>query len=137
MDSRIPILLMGMLLLLCCLAEAESVEPLIEVVHEENPDSNHVKSNNFSYTIVVVVVMQPYIPLMDALVATWLPGSEGQGVADVLFDEYGSHASFLGHGSGLLVSLPNLSKIARSVCHWELISLMKPFQLFILEIGGS
>lgn len=35
------------------------------------------------------VVIQPYVPLMDALVAAWLPGSEGQGVADVLFGDYG------------------------------------------------
>lgn len=35
------------------------------------------------------VVIEPYIPLIDALVAAWLPGSEGQGVADVLFGEYG------------------------------------------------
>ncbi|KAK3149342.1 hypothetical protein QOZ80_3AG0216090 [Eleusine coracana subsp. coracana] len=26
---------------------------------------------------------------MDAFVAAWLPGSEGQGVADVLFGDYG------------------------------------------------
>ncbi|KAK0601415.1 hypothetical protein LWI29_024072 [Acer saccharum] len=109
-----------------------TVDPQTEVVYVENPDSNYVKSNNFSYAIVVVgehpyaetfgdslnltipepgpstiynvcgavkcvvvvisgrpVVMQPYIPLMDALVAAWLPGSEGQGVADVLFGDYG------------------------------------------------
>ncbi|XP_062005097.1 uncharacterized protein LOC133722270 isoform X3 [Rosa rugosa] len=35
------------------------------------------------------VVIQPYVPLLDALVAAWLPGSEGQGVADVLFGDYG------------------------------------------------
>ncbi|XP_010908052.1 uncharacterized protein [Elaeis guineensis] len=35
------------------------------------------------------VVIEPYVPLMDALVAAWLPGSEGQGVADVLFGDYG------------------------------------------------
>ncbi|KAB8643113.1 hypothetical protein FH972_026109 [Carpinus fangiana] len=44
--------------------------------------------------VVVVVsgrpiVIQPYITLMDALVAAWLPGSEGHGVADVLFGDYG------------------------------------------------
>ncbi|KAK4852153.1 hypothetical protein QYF36_021489 [Acer negundo] len=109
-----------------------TVDPQTEVVYVENPDSNYVKSNNFSYAIVVVgehpyaetfgdnlnltipepgpstiynvcgavkcvvvvisgrpVVMQPHIPLMDALVAAWLPGSEGQGVADVLFGDYG------------------------------------------------
>ncbi|XP_020586479.1 uncharacterized protein LOC110028817 [Phalaenopsis equestris] len=35
------------------------------------------------------VVIEPYVPVMDALVAAWLPGSEGQGVADVLFGDYG------------------------------------------------
>ncbi|KAI4350340.1 hypothetical protein L6164_004804 [Bauhinia variegata] len=35
------------------------------------------------------VVIQPYLDSMDALVAAWLPGSEGQGVADVLFGDYG------------------------------------------------
>ncbi|KAI4386163.1 hypothetical protein MLD38_004121 [Melastoma candidum] len=35
------------------------------------------------------VVIQPYINQIDALVAAWLPGSEGQGVADVLFGDYG------------------------------------------------
>lgn len=34
------------------------------------------------------VVIEPYLPVMDALVAAWLPGSEGQGVADVLFGDY-------------------------------------------------
>ena len=35
------------------------------------------------------VVIQPYLPSIDALVAAWLPGTEGQGVADVLFGDYG------------------------------------------------
>ncbi|CAH9115469.1 unnamed protein product [Cuscuta epithymum] len=35
------------------------------------------------------VVMEPYVESIDALVAAWLPGSEGQGVADVLFGDYG------------------------------------------------
>lgn len=35
------------------------------------------------------VVIQPYVKLMDAVVAAWLPGTEGQGVADVLFGDYG------------------------------------------------
>ncbi|XP_023891887.2 uncharacterized protein LOC112003897 isoform X1 [Quercus suber] len=35
------------------------------------------------------VMIQPYITFMDALVAAWLPGTEGQGVADVLFGDYG------------------------------------------------
>ncbi|XP_062082843.1 uncharacterized protein LOC133789127 [Humulus lupulus] len=35
------------------------------------------------------VVIQPYVSSIDALVAAWLPGTEGQGVADVLFGDYG------------------------------------------------
>lgn len=35
------------------------------------------------------VVMEPYLEKMDALVAAWLPGTEGQGVADVLFGDFG------------------------------------------------
>ncbi|KAH1083141.1 hypothetical protein J1N35_022902 [Gossypium stocksii] len=35
------------------------------------------------------VVIQPYLASIEALVAAWLPGSEGQGVADVLFGDFG------------------------------------------------
>ncbi|TKW38190.1 hypothetical protein SEVIR_1G097500v4 [Setaria viridis] len=35
------------------------------------------------------LVLEPYINTMNALVAAWLPGTEGQGVADVLFGDYG------------------------------------------------
>ncbi|KZV18560.1 lysosomal beta glucosidase-like [Dorcoceras hygrometricum] len=35
------------------------------------------------------LVIEPYLGSIDALVAAWLPGSEGQGVADVLFGYYG------------------------------------------------
>ncbi|KAL4353898.1 hypothetical protein GQ457_06G017140 [Hibiscus cannabinus] len=109
-----------------------TVDPSTEVVYNENPDAEFVKSNNFSYAIVVVgehpyaetngdslnltipepgpstianvcgtmkcvvvivsgrpIMIQPYLPSIDALVAAWLPGSEGQGVADVLFGDYG------------------------------------------------
>ena len=35
------------------------------------------------------LVVEPYIDAIDALVAAWQPGTEGQGVADVLFGDYG------------------------------------------------
>ncbi|KAL6497835.1 hypothetical protein OROHE_026862 [Orobanche hederae] len=44
---------------------------------------------------VVVIVsgrpifIEPYLEKINALVAAWLPGTEGQGVGDVLFGEYG------------------------------------------------
>ncbi|WOL20663.1 hypothetical protein Cni_G29468 [Canna indica] len=109
-----------------------TVDPSTSVVFSENPDADFVKSNHFSYAIVVVgeppyaetagdslnltipepgpttirtvcgvvkcvvvvvsgrpVVIEPYLSVMDALVAAWLPGSEGQGVADVLYGDYG------------------------------------------------
>ncbi|WVZ14452.1 hypothetical protein V8G54_012018 [Vigna mungo] len=109
-----------------------TVDKDTEVVYKENPDVDYVKSNNFSYAIVVVgeqpyaetngdslnltisapgpetiknvcggvkcvtviisgrpVVIEPYVEKIDALVAAWLPGTEGNGVTDVLFGDYG------------------------------------------------
>ncbi|WCJ25448.1 Glycosyl hydrolase family protein [Euphorbia peplus] len=109
-----------------------TIDKNTEVVYQENPDANFLKSNKFSYAIVVVgehpyaetmgdsmnltisdpgpstiqsvcgavkcvvvvvsgrpVVIKPYVDSIDALVAAWLPGTEGQGVADVLFGDYG------------------------------------------------
>lgn len=34
------------------------------------------------------VVIEPYLSSIDALVAAWLPGTEGQGVSDVLYGDY-------------------------------------------------
>lgn len=47
-----------------------------------------------SVTCIVVLisgrplVIQPYLPLMDVLVAAWLPGAEGEGITDVLFGDF-------------------------------------------------
>ncbi|XP_071705657.1 uncharacterized protein [Rutidosis leptorrhynchoides] len=108
------------------------VDPKTQVVYNESPNVEFVKSNKFDYAIVVVgerpyaeyygdslnltiaepgpntiksvcgsvkcvvvlitgrpVVVQPYVDTIDALVAAWLPGTEGQGVTDVLFGDYG------------------------------------------------
>ncbi|XP_020413934.1 uncharacterized protein LOC18787238 isoform X1 [Prunus persica] len=35
------------------------------------------------------IVIEPYISSIDALVAAWLPGTEGQGITDVLFGDHG------------------------------------------------
>ncbi|TQD73897.1 hypothetical protein C1H46_040599 [Malus baccata] len=37
----------------------------------------------------IPIVIEPYISSIDALVAAWLPGSEGQGITDVLFGDHG------------------------------------------------
>ncbi|KAL9225011.1 hypothetical protein vseg_000983 [Gypsophila vaccaria] len=108
-----------------------AVNPSTEVVFGANPTMDFVKSNNFSYAIVVVgeppyaetagdsetltladpgpnvinnvcgavkcvviiisgrpLVIEPYMATMNALIAAWLPGTEGQGVADVLFGDH-------------------------------------------------
>ncbi|CAA2987229.1 lysosomal beta glucosidase-like isoform X1 [Olea europaea var. sylvestris] len=108
-----------------------AVHPSTEIAYSESPDEDFVKSNNFSYAVVVVgeppyaesagdnsnltipqqgldtiknvcgnvkcvvvlvsgrpLVIQPYLKHIDALVAAWLPGTEGNGVADVLFGDY-------------------------------------------------
>lgn len=113
-------------------AVKNTVDPTTQVIYNENPDADFVKSNQFSYAIVAVgeatyvetfgdsmnltmidpgpntiknvcgavkcvvivisgrpVVIEPYVATMDALVAAWLPGTEGQGIADVLFGDYG------------------------------------------------
>lgn len=108
-----------------------TVDPTTEISYMENPNVEFMKSNDFSYAIVVVgehpytemfgdssnltiadpgpsiitnvcanvkcvvvivsgrpVVIEPYLSEIDALVAAWLPGTEGQGLADVLFGDH-------------------------------------------------
>jgi beta-glucosidase len=40
--------------------------------------------------------VNPYINAADAFVAAWLPGSEGEGIADVLFGSAAGHSDFTG-----------------------------------------
>lgn len=60
-----------------------------------DPGPSTIKKVCNSVRCVVVIisgrplVIKPYMGMMDALVAAWLPGTEGQGVADVLFGNYG------------------------------------------------
>ncbi|CAN6247299.1 unnamed protein product, partial [Urochloa humidicola] len=44
-------------------------------------------------------VVEPYIGVIDALVAAWLPGTEGDGVTDMLFGDYGSTGKLSGSGT--------------------------------------
>ncbi|XP_074581574.1 uncharacterized protein LOC141838081 [Curcuma longa] len=57
------------------------------------PSVIHNVCSNVKCIIVLIsgrpLVIEPYIGTIDALVAAWLPGTEGQGVADVLFGDYG------------------------------------------------
>ncbi|KAJ0958347.1 putative glucan 1,3-beta-glucosidase [Helianthus annuus] len=113
-------------------AVQKAVDPNTQVIYNENPNQDYLKSNSFDFAIIVVgeppyaetfgdnsnltipepgpstiknvcgsvkcvvvlitgrpVVVQPFVDIVDALVAAWLPGTEGQGVTDVLFGDYG------------------------------------------------
>ena len=60
-----------------------------------DPGPNIIKNVCEAVKCVVVIisgrpiVIEPYLSSINALVAAWLPGTEGQGVTDVLFGDYG------------------------------------------------
>jgi beta-glucosidase len=53
-----------------------------------------VNARKFGKPVVTVlltgrpIIIEDWLPLTDALVVAWLPGTEGSGVADVLFGDY-------------------------------------------------
>ena len=62
-------------------------------ISEPGPNTIYNVCGSVKCVVVVIsgrpVVVQPFVSSIDALVAAWLPGTEGQGVADVLFGDYG------------------------------------------------
>lgn len=72
---------------------------IINCLRKEIDDYIKIKNllNNISSTgipvIVIILSGRPMIitdeiDQMDALIAAWLPGTEGQGIADVIFGDY-------------------------------------------------
>lgn len=51
-----------------------------------------VKNTGIPVVVILIsgrpMIIEPTINLVDAFIAAWLPGTEGQGVADVLFGDY-------------------------------------------------
>ncbi|KAL3518736.1 hypothetical protein ACH5RR_021325 [Cinchona calisaya] len=62
-------------------------------IPEPGPSTINNVCGRVKCAVVVVsgrpLVVEPYLSSIDALVAAWLPGTEGQGVADMLFGDYG------------------------------------------------
>lgn len=60
---------------------------------ETGPDTIRNVCTYIKCVVIVMsgrpIVLEPYVNVMDALVAAWLPGSEGQGITDVLFGDFG------------------------------------------------
>ncbi|XP_039063279.1 beta-glucosidase BoGH3B-like [Hibiscus syriacus] len=53
---------------------------------------NDVCGNVKCVTVIISgrpIVIEPYVSVIDALLAAWLPGTEGLGVTDVLYGDYG------------------------------------------------
>ncbi|GAB2218911.1 hypothetical protein Drorol1_Dr00002144 [Drosera rotundifolia] len=71
-------------------AETEGDSATLTMV-DPGPDTVTNVCGAVKCVVVVVsgrpIVMEPYIASIDALVAAWLPGTEGQGVTDVLFGD--------------------------------------------------
>ncbi|KAK7315566.1 hypothetical protein VNO77_34119 [Canavalia gladiata] len=62
-------------------------------ISDPGPDTIRNVCGGVKCVVVIIsgrpVVIEPYLESVDALVAAWLPGTEGQGVSDVLFGDYG------------------------------------------------
>jgi beta-glucosidase len=58
---------------------------------DRNAIANARKSGKPVVTILLTgrpLIVEDWLPLTDALLVAWLPGTEGEGVADVLFGDY-------------------------------------------------
>ncbi|OMO94445.1 hypothetical protein COLO4_16331 [Corchorus olitorius] len=60
---------------------------------DPGPDVINNVCGNVKCVVIIIsgrpILMEPYVSAIDALVAAWLPGTEGQGVTDVLYGDYG------------------------------------------------
>ncbi|ESQ43803.1 hypothetical protein EUTSA_v10005832mg [Eutrema salsugineum] len=62
-------------------------------IADPGPDTlSHTCGSDMKCLVILVtgrpLVIEPYIDMIDALAVAWLPGTEGQGVADVLFGDH-------------------------------------------------
>ncbi|AEE80382.1 putative glucan 1,3-beta-glucosidase [Arabidopsis thaliana] len=62
-------------------------------ITKPGPDTlSHTCGSGMKCLVILVtgrpLVIEPYIDMLDALAVAWLPGTEGQGVADVLFGDH-------------------------------------------------
>lgn len=64
----------------------------LELVKEDIEAVANLKKAGMPVALVLIsgrpLILEPVLGMADAIVAAWLPGTEGQGVADVLFGSY-------------------------------------------------
>ncbi len=73
-------------------AEFEGDRANLELSEEDRQTVANVKQAGIPVVVVLLsgrpMIVSEVLPQADAFVAAWLPGTEGQGVADVLFGDY-------------------------------------------------
>lgn len=73
-------------------AESAGDSPTLTMA-DPGPDVINNVCQSVKCVVIVIsgrpLVIEPYLPSIDALVAAWLPGTEGQGITDLLFGDYG------------------------------------------------
>jgi beta-glucosidase len=81
-------------------AEMKGDRPSLDLDPADVEAVRSLKQAGLKVVVVVVsgrpMILEPVLPHADAVVAAWLPGSEGDGVADVLFGSW-SPTGKLGH----------------------------------------
>jgi beta-glucosidase len=70
---------------------SEGVGDVADLTLDDNGLIQRVRERTKSLVVILVsgrpLVITQYLPLIDGLVAAWLPGTEGEGVTDVLFGD--------------------------------------------------
>ncbi|KAB2627169.1 lysosomal beta glucosidase-like [Pyrus ussuriensis x Pyrus communis] len=74
-------------------AETAGDSPNIMIPQEPDPSVISNVCESVKCIVILItgrpIVIEPYISSIDAMVAAWLPGSEGQGFTDVIFGDHG------------------------------------------------
>lgn len=73
-------------------AEGQGDRADLSLTSEDIATVRNLKQNGIPVIVILVsgrpMLLNPIIPFCDAIFAAWLPGTEGDGVADILFGDY-------------------------------------------------
>lgn len=73
-------------------AEGQGDRADLSLTSEDIATVRNLKQHGIPVIVILVsgrpMLLNPIIPFCDAIIAAWLPGTEGDGVADILFGDY-------------------------------------------------